>query len=43
MSELFDKQMNVQKESQSLKEKLWGSHKLPQAYEKLCNENERNT
>ena len=36
MSELVDKQVNVQKES--LK-KLPG---LPQAHEKVCNENERN-
>ena len=39
MSELVDKQVNVQKES--LK-KTSGIHaKLPQAHEKVCNENER--
>ena len=39
MSELVDKQVNVQKES--LK-KTSGVHaKLPQAHEKVCNENER--
>ena len=36
MSELLDKQMNMQKE------KIFrGSRKLPQAHEKVCNENER--
>ena len=40
MSELVDKQVNVQKES--LK-KISGVHaKLPQAYKKVCDENERN-
>ena len=40
MSELVDKQVNVQKES--LK-KASGVHaKLPQAHEKVCDENERN-
>ena len=40
MSELVDKQVNVQKES--LK-KTTGVHaKLPQAHEKVCDENERN-
>ena len=39
MSELVDKQVNVQKES--LK-KTSGAHaKLPQAHEKVCDENER--
>ena len=33
ISELFDKETNAQKE---------GSHKLPQAHEKVYNENERN-
>ena len=37
MSELFDKQVNAQKEKT-----LWGSCKLPQAHEKVCDENERN-
>ena len=37
MSELFDKEVNAQKES--LKN-LWGSCKLPQAHEKVCNANE---
>ena len=36
MSELLDKQVNAQKEN------FRGSHKLPQAHEKVCNENERN-
>ena len=36
MSELLDKQVNA------LKEKIfWGSRKLPQAHEKVCDENER--
>ena len=36
MSELLDKQVNAQKE------KIFrGSRKLPQAHEKVCNENER--
>ena len=38
MSELLDKQVNAQKES--LKKYFWGSQKLPQAHEKVCNENE---
>ena len=38
MSKLFDKEVNAQKES--LK-KLLGSCKLQQAYEKVCDENER--
>ena len=36
MSELFDKQVNAQKEKF-----FWGSRKLPQAHEKVCDENER--
>ena len=37
MSELLDKQLNA------LNEKIsWGSCKLPQAHEKMCDENERN-
>ena len=36
MSELLDKQVNAQKENT-----FWGSRKLPQAHEKVCNENER--
>ena len=40
MSELVDKQVNVQKESFK---KASGVHaKLPQAHEKVCDENERN-
>ena len=40
MSELVDKQVNVQKESFK---KTSGIHtKLPQAHEKVCDENERN-
>ena len=39
MSELFDKEVNAQKES--LKENFWGSHKLLQAHEKVCDEDER--
>ena len=38
MSELFDKEVNAQKES--LKKYFRGSRKLPQAHEKLCDENE---
>ena len=38
MSELFDKEVNAQKES--LKKYLRGSRKLPQAHEKVCDENE---
>ena len=40
MSELLDKQVNVQKES--LKKNFWGSCELPQAHKKVCDENERN-
>ena len=40
MSELLDKQVNAQKES--LKKYFRGSLKLPQAHEKVCDENERN-
>ena len=40
MSELLDKQVNAQKES--LKKYFWGSRKLPQAHEKVCDENETN-
>ena len=36
MSELLDKQGNAQKEKN-----FWGSRKLPQAHEKVCDENER--
>ena len=35
MSELFDKQVHAQKE-----ENFRGSHKLPQAHKKVCDENE---
>ena len=38
MSELFDKEVNAQKES--LKKYFRGLHKLPQAHEKVCDENE---
>ena len=41
MSELLDKQVNAQKES--LKKYFRGLCKLPQAHEKVCDENERNT
>ena len=40
MSELFEKEMNAQKES--LRKSFRGSHKLPHAHEKVCDENERN-
>ena len=40
MSELVDKQVNVQKES--LKKTSGIYPKLPQAHEKVCDENERN-
>ena len=36
MSELFEKQVNAQKEKS-----FRGSHKLPQAHKKVCDENER--
>ena len=39
INELFDKEVNTQKES--LKKSSWGSRKLPQAHEKVCNEKER--
>ena len=35
MSELLDKQVHAQKEKN-----FWGSRKLPQAYKKVCDENE---
>ena len=38
MSELLDKQVNAQKEN--LKKYFQGSHELPQAHEKVCDENE---
>ena len=38
MSELFDKEVNAQKES--LKKYCQGSRKLPQTHEKVCDENE---
>ena len=38
MSELFDKEVNAQKES--LKKNFWGSRKLPHAHEKMYDENE---
>ena len=38
MSELFDKEVNAQKES--LKKNFQGSRKLPHAHEKVCDENE---
>ena len=38
MSELFDKEVNAQKES--LKKYFRGLRKLPQAHEKVCDENE---
>ena len=37
MSKLLDKQVNAQK-----KKNFRGSRKLPQAHEKVCDENERN-
>ena len=40
MSELVDKQVNVQKKS--LKKSSGVHAKLPQAHEKVCDENERN-
>ena len=40
MSELFDKEVNAQKES--LKKNFRGSRKLPYAHEKVCDENETN-
>ena len=38
VSELLHKKLNAQKES--LKNNFRGSHKLPQAHEKVCDENE---
>ena len=38
MSELFDKEVNAQKEN--LIKNFRGSRKLPQAHEKVCDENE---
>ena len=38
MSELLDKQVNAQKEN--LKKYFRGSHELPQAHEKVCDEDE---
>ena len=38
MSELLDKQVNAQKEN--LKKYFRGSRELPQAHEKVCNEDE---
>ena len=35
MSELLDKQVHAQEEKN-----FWGSCKLPQAHEKVCNKNE---
>ena len=40
MSELFDKEVNAQKES--LKKNFQGSRELPHAHENVCDENERN-
>ena len=40
MSELFDKEVNTQKES--LKKYFRGSLKLPQAHEKVCDKNKIN-
>ena len=40
MSKLFDKEVNAQKES--LKKYFQDTCKLPQAHEKVCDENERN-
>ena len=39
MSELLDKQLN--KREESLKKYFQGSHELPQAHEKVCDENEK--
>ena len=39
MSELFDKEVNAQKE---FEKNFRGSRKLPYAHEKVCDENERN-
>ena len=39
MSELLDKQVNAQKEN--LKKYFRDSRELPEAHEKVCNENER--
>ena len=39
MNELLDKQVNAHKES--LRKYFWGSRKLLQTHEKVCDENER--
>ena len=39
MSELFDKEVNAQKQ---FEKNLRGSRKLPHAHKKVCDENERN-
>ena len=39
MSELFDKEVNAQKE---FEKNFRGSRKLPHAHEKVCDENETN-
>ena len=39
MSELFDKEVNAQKEFEKTSQ---GSRKLPYAHEKVCDENETN-
>ena len=36
MSELFNKEVNAQKGKN-----FWGSHKLPEAHKKVCDENEK--
>ena len=41
MSELFDKEVNAQKES--LKKNFRGSRKLPHAHEKVCDERNKET
>ena len=38
MNELLDKKVNAQKEN--LKKYFWGSRELPQAHEKVCDEDE---
>ena len=40
MNELFDKEVNAQKET--FEKNFRGSRKLPHAHEKVCDENERN-
>ena len=41
MSKLLDKQVNVECTKREFEKYFQGSHELPQAHEKVCDENER--